>query len=173
SHVQINHSFQHWWALGFHRFQVASARSDKYAHFLSTNFLLKRWNGDSYQANLYSILGLGETRLVDEYQAGGLGGLQFDIEDRKYYFLAKYMEIRNSKEFEFQETNLRAGLAPYVAGFDSLHSWLILDWSHSGTREGQFRNEVTPTLRMFYRNVLFEIGQSFEGNTKFNFISHF
>ena len=61
---------------------------DQSAQFVSTNFLLKRWNKEALQANLYTNIGVGQSRLNENSPDGavGLGVVQFDIEDRDYYF---------------------------------------------------------------------------------------
>ena len=99
--------------------------------------------------------------------------LQFDIEDRKLYFLAKADRIIADNQEDYRALNIRLGIAPYVEGFTGIHSWLILDWTESKVIGENHQTELTPTLRVFYRNLLFEIGQSFSGKTVFNYISHF
>ncbi len=55
----------------------------------------------------------------------------------------------------------RVGLAPYVGGQDSLHSWLVLQfrhWNHWGQPLS-----LTPMLRFLYRNILWEVGANLKG----------
>ena len=89
-------------------------------------FLIKRWNLPSDQGNIYFFGGLAhflenKTRLI--YRLGG----QLDYETRRIYSFMKYTEHRffeNNKEIQ-DELNLAFGVAPYVAEFDELNSWLI------------------------------------------------
>ncbi|MCY4524059.1 MAG: hypothetical protein OXB84_04900 [Halobacteriovoraceae bacterium] len=175
SHLQLNYSWKYWLATGLHHFSIRPRSQDKVknANFFSTNLVLKRWNGSNYQANLYTILGAGRSDISGSTQDAGLGVFQFDIEDRKYYFLTKYAHIQNPDDAELKQTTVRIGLAPYVGGFDDIHSWFILEWQKNNIINSKVDEDVTSYLRFFYENVLFEIGYSFDGNAKFNYITHF
>ena len=173
NHIQLNYSYKYWFAVGVHHFDRPIGGFNRFANFLSANFLVKRWNGPSYQANIYSILGAGHSRLEQESSGAGLVKLQFDIEDRDYYFLVTYGQIATQDRNDMKEILLRAGMSPYVGKYDDIHAWLILEYRSINLVEEGFREEVTPFLRLFYKNLLFEIGQSFNGLTRFNYIIHF
>lgn len=172
SHSQLNYSFEYWFAGGIHHIRRPNM-SDRSATLASANLLLKRWNGDSLQANIYLSLGAGHSELGPQPITAGLGALQFDIEDRDYYFLAKHTLIGDTKRFELSQSVLRIGLSPYVEDYDGIHSWLIVEWQSTNFYDGRDLVDVTPFLRVFYKNLLFEVGQSFDGITKFNYIAHF
>lgn len=171
-HNQLNYSFKHWFAAGIHHYRRPGLEN-RNATFASTNFLLKRWNGENLQANIYSVFGIGNSHLGPTDETSGLGLLQFDIEDRDYYFLAKHIQIFNNERVDLEQSILRVGITPYVDEFDGLHSWLILEWQNTNFYDGKSISDMTPFLRVFYRNLLFEIGQSFNGVTQFNYITHF
>lgn len=170
THNQLNYSFQHWFALGVHHFRMPENKSS--ASFLSTNFLLKRWNGKALQANIYTSFGVGISDISGTEGESGFTAVQFDIEDRDYYFLAKHSLIASNSEIDLQQTVIRLGFSPYVEDFEGIHSWLILEWQSMDTVLNNDVTDLTPFLRIFYKNLLFEIGQSFDGLTKFNFITH-
>ncbi len=170
THTQLNYSFRHWLAAGVHH--IAIPNQKKSATFASVNLLLKRWNGSGLQANLYTILGAGQSHLGESRETSGLTGLQFDIEDRDYYFLAKQTQIFHKKGIDLKQTIVRTGFSPYVDPFDGLHSWLILEWKQTNLLNKVTRSDLTPFVRLFYRNLLFELGQSFKGDTKVNLIVH-
>lgn len=172
AHNQLNYSFKHWFALGLHHIR-RPGQNNRTANFASANFLLKRWNGEGLQANLYAVLGAGNSDLGESSETSGLGLLQFDIEDRNYYFLAKHLQVANEKGKDLQQSVVRLGISPYVEKFSGIHSWLILEWQNAQFSGGAEVTDLTPYLRVFYRNLLFEIGQSFDGVTKFNYITHF
>jgi len=172
SHNQLNYSFSHRLAAGVHHIRRPEVENAS-ASFVSLNFLLKRWNNKSSQANIYAVLGLGQSDLNGESEASGLGLIQFDIENREYYFLAKYLQIQNEEQVDLKQSIVRVGLAPYVADYEGIHSWLILEWQTLNFNEAGTRHDVTPFLRIFYKNLLFEIGQNFDGVSKFNYIVHF
>ncbi len=173
SHFQLNYSFRHWFAVGVHHFDIPDTRANRFSNFVSTNFLLKRWNGPSYQGNIYAVLGVGQSKFGDTSLGATLTKLQFDIEDRQYYFLTSYSQINSVREVELQDLVVRAGVAPYVASYKDIHSWLILEWRSNNVQQQGAFEDVTPFLRIFYKNLLFEIGQSFNGLTRFNYIAHF
>ena len=173
THNQINHSFEYWLAAGLHHFTRPNLGNNKFATVASVNILAKRWNENNLQANIYFNLGAGRSELSTEPETVGYGLVQFDIEDRDYYFLIKHLQLVSEEQLEFQHTVIRAGLAPYVEKFDGIHSWLILEFQHNEFLESQIVDDLTPFLRVFYRNLLFEIGQSFNGFTRFNYITHF
>ena len=59
SHNQLNYSYRYWWAFGIHHFKRTDVLGGPKATVASTNFLLKRWNGEALQANIYGVLGAG------------------------------------------------------------------------------------------------------------------
>ena len=134
-------------------------------------FLIKRWNLPSAQGNIYFFGGLAhflenKTRLI--YRLGG----QLDYETRRIYSFIKYTEHRffeNNKEIQ-DELNLAFGVAPYVAEFDELNSWIIVKVVISDRFN---KKSYVSLLRFFYKNFLWEIGQSLNGNPEFNFMIRF
>ncbi len=173
THNQINYSFRHWFASGVHYFRRSELGSGHHATFLSGNFLLKRWNGETSQANLYAVAGGGISKLTGDSEFTGLGLAQFDVEDRRYYFFTKNLWLVNNDKTDLRQFTTRVGMAPYVGDYEDLHTWIVLEWQNFRFGDSGAVSELTPFLRFFYNNVLFEIGQSFDGNTKINFISHF
>ena len=172
THNQVNYSYRYWGAVGLHHFRRPDL-SQNNATFLSSNFLLKRWNEAALQANLYAVAGVGHSQLTDLSETSGMGLVQFDIEDRKYYFLAKHQLIVNQKQTDLSLSTVRLGVAPYQGDYEDIHAWLILDWQTRKFANEKTEQMVTPFLRVFHRNLLFEIGQSFNGATMFNYITHF
>lgn len=172
THNQINYSARHWLAFGVHHLRRPEL-PDRSATIATTNLLLKRWNAPAFQANIYAILGGGYSQL--NFQEGGriFSALQFDVEDRRWYFMAKHSSLFDGKTEDLRMTNVRGGFAPYLAPFEGLHTWLIVDWMNMDFANGFSMQDTTPMLRFFYQNVLFEIGQSFNGYTRFNYIIHY
>ncbi len=173
SHNQVNYSFKYWFAGGVHHLRKPNADKETSASLLTLNFLLKRWNTKKFQANIYGVFGAGESSLTAESKGAGFALMQFDIEDRKLYFLAKHARVISKDQTDFYQTTLRFGVAPYQDEYSGFHSWIILDLQQVKFFGEKVINDITPMLRFFYRNLLFEIGQSFDGVTKFNYITHF
>lgn len=167
---EINYSVRYWMAPSVQtlRFTPGTSRPDMYLG--KVNFLLKRWNGLEYQANLYAHVGGGVSRLSGSERGVGHLGALFDIEDRKYYFLAEGNLYRNSDRNEVNWWKVRGGFAPYVTDFDKLHTWFILELNRMSV--GERRVNVVPTLRFFYENVLWEAGASLNGDIHLNYIIH-
>ena len=63
--------------------------------------------------------------------------------------------------------SLRVGHAPYLAEYDELNIWLMLQYMNHP--RGLNRHMTTPIVRMFYKNVLWELGVSTDGTFIINF----
>jgi hypothetical protein len=137
------------------------------------NFLLHRWNERDSQANIYLYGGAGAAwRTGDEAHLAGLGGIEADWESRQLYVSARAQALA-ATGFERQTLwQARAGLAPYLTGFEGLHSWLILQLQVLPEAERE-RVRVTPLMRFYIQNVLWELGVSARGTWTFNTMIHF
>lgn len=176
SHIQLNYSWKYWAATGIHYFNFKHQNKQKSAIFASVNFLLKRWNKANYQSNIYAVFGAGESHLWQKSTGSILGLLQFDIEDRNYYFLTKYLHIQSAQStdaVELKQATVRVGISPYVGNFSDIHTWLILEWQRDDIIGELADIDITPFVRIFYKTILIEIGHSFDGNVKFKYTSHF
>jgi hypothetical protein len=170
SDMELNYSVRHWWALHAHSMRFHANTSEQDVWVGGANFLLHRWNTDSFQANLYLLTGVGESRLSGKRRGIVDGGLLADIENRQYYFSSYYSQLRHQGEIELQQYKIRAGMAPYIGDFKDLHTWFILE-AYKKTY-GDTKVQLTPFLRFFYRNVLWEVGSSLKGDLTFNYIIH-
>lgn len=142
-------------------------RDKREFYFPQANFLVKRWNGVGSQANIYLSGAWGiEKRKNTEFTAG-LGAIEADWETRKHYLSAKYQVIGGGLEY----ARVRAGFAPYVGGYSDLHTWVILQAEHLPEYLGS--TQITPVLRFFKNNILWEVGASLNGQWAFNFMVHF
>lgn len=137
----------------------------------SLNLLLYRINADEGQANLYLSGGYGLERWQGSSRGAGLVEAESDWENRRFYADAKLAMFRLGQAGPFNDARLRLGVAPYLAEFEQLHSWLILQLARN--RATGSDTMVTPMLRMFYQNVLFEAGSSLRGEWELNFMFHF
>lgn len=137
---------------------------------LHLGFLLKRWNEFEYQGNIYLFGGPGRVKYQGEEASFAKYGFQADWETRRVYTLFKYTSAQ-SDLIRTEEFVGRVGFAPFVAGFNDLNAWGILQVKYSALEEKQ--TEITPYLRMFYKNVLWEMGSSLDQNWMFNFMVRF
>jgi hypothetical protein len=137
---------------------------------LRTNFLLNRWNGEDYQANIYFSAGYGAGFDNQKINQVFFGSLEADYETRKVYFSTKNNILYDDGLSPMSFIQLRAGFAPYVVDTNSLHSWVILQTQYFPSNNNW---NVGPVLRLFYRNILWELGVNQRGGALFNFMTHF
>ncbi len=132
-------------------------------------WLAKRWNMPRSQGNLYLIGNLGQLKTASSgWETLGSLGVQADWEDRNYYLLGESTFIRSSGDFKKDRWKVRAGFAPYLGEFRELNTWFIFELN--GEYNAATRPRATPFLRFYYRNVLWEIGSSLQGDFLFNFM---
>lgn len=171
--MEVNHSVTYWMAPAVQmlRFRHDTSRPDYLLGKL--NFLAYRKNGENYQGNIYLHGGAGKNLRADRFVYHY--GITADVEDRKYYLLGQLDGIRSAIGSEMHNWKLRMGMAPYVAPFESLHTWIILELNQKNisVHPTSRKINVVPTLRFFYQNVLWEIGSSLAGEIQFNHIIHF
>jgi hypothetical protein len=135
------------------------------------DYLVKRWNELHSQANIYVYGSYGALSFQDRTHGAGLAGIEADAESRKHFILLKYEKMWGDLGPDFYHGEFRLGIAPYEAEFNEVASWLMLQyqWHPMLTREWA----LTPLIRLFYKNVLFETGASTDGDWMLNFMFHF
>jgi len=171
--LEANYSITYWMAPAVQMLRLKHNTSRPDYLLGKLNFLAFRKNGENYQANIYLHGGGGKNLRADRFVYHY--GITADIEDRKLYFLSQLDGIRSSLGSEMHNWKVRMGMAPYIAPFESLHAWLILEINRKNILANNTteRINVVPTLRFFYQNVLWEIGSSLAGEIQFNHIIHF
>lgn len=158
-------------AFGADYLRDAMSGPERHFGYGRLNLLLKRWNGDDYQANVYAYGGAGAAIEPGATRLAALAGGEADYETRKIYFSAKAMALFVRDGDDMVAYAARAGIAPYVGEAGDLHTWLIAQalYYPSATSEPV---RVGPVLRFFYHNVLWELGVSVRGTWSFNFMVH-
>ena len=144
------------------------------------NRLLKRWNAPASQANTYLKLGLGVAdgdfnQSLDTTKAAGFVRFSADWETRRWFTSAEAnVYAREGKTMTSQKARL--GVAPYVADFGALHTWLMVETSWKQNRDadqGEDAFTVTPLVRFFKGPGLLELGYSSNDEPLVNFIYRF
>jgi hypothetical protein len=137
------------------------------------SLLAKRWNLPAAQANIYLYGGYGVLDRDSKNSTDGITriGTQIDYETRKIFSAIKYRRFDTFNDYNADTYTLQLGFAPYLAGFEELNTWLISEWSY--TPKYKANGDGTLFLRFFYKNIYWEIGSSFEGETMFNFMVHY
>jgi hypothetical protein len=134
------------------------------------NFLLKRWNGEGFQANVYSMLAVGPMTYNKHEHSAILTALEGDIESRWLMFSGMAEKMWTGVGYDFWHLRSRAGAAPYAAGFNQVATWFMIQYDYNPILRGW--DKVTPLVRMFYKNYLWEAGVSTDGDWMFNFMVH-
>ena len=170
--TNVAYSLSHRWALGYQyfRLQDAQGQEDQFNLF-KVNHLLTRFNGKDSQANIYLHSGLGHAKYQQHNnRLGWMGGVEADWETRTLFTSLKYLHYGTSQT-DHPVVVGRVGFSPFKADFNSLQSWVMLQvWSDPVTSR---ELKVTPLLRFFYQNVLWEMGASTKGDMMLNLMVHY
>ncbi|NBO39305.1 hypothetical protein EBU99_12065 [bacterium] len=151
--------------------------------------LLWRGNYPDYQSNIYLSLAAGRRWAAGRPESEGHSSSNtkgnassplyqwsagWDGEDRLIYSMLKYAQNYSNDGLSKQQGTLRLGFAPYKAQNDELTVWGIMEWlPEKSENQMQWTHNVTPLVRLFYKNALLEIGSSFSGKVTFNYMFHF
>jgi hypothetical protein len=144
------------------------------------NHLVKRWNAPGSQANLYFKTGLGIAEgdfntLESSTRAAGFARVSGDWENRRW-FISGDLYAYGVEGQTVTGQQARIGVAPYVAEFGALHSWLMLqaDWKQNANElQGEEDFTLTPLVRFFEGSALLELGYSTNDEPLVNFIYRF
>jgi hypothetical protein len=147
-------------------------REDKdWIHTATYNRLLQRWNAPDSQGNLYLLTGLGEARHGNDADPAATLGLEGDWETRRIYFSYENRLICAGDIEQSLSHKARTGFAPYVGGYDDIHTWLMLQVEYQPTLRENVT--VTPFVRVFTQETLGELGISNRNDVMFNLTFQF
>lgn len=181
SEIEVVHS-PTWWS-GFGLFAERASQSTQV--LAKATALLWRGNFPDLQSNFYLGTGIGHiwgdpmhadssTQKNDSRRAVYVISTEFDAEDRQYYGRFRYNLRSEDGNLSSNQLLTRIGLAPYKANTDEPALWGLVEWTASNhSQTHHYVHEVTPLIRFFYRNALFEIGSSFSGKVMFNYMFHY
>lgn len=186
SEIELVHSPTPRTGLGF----SAERHDDSTSLLGKASALVWRGNYPDYQTNLYFGLGVGkrwnkpaqndELNGSDVHQKNSKNAplyqwnIGLDGEDRQYYSMLKFAQTFESKNAFTSAGTIRLGFAPYKAQNDELTIWGIVEWSPEKTsKNSPWEHDVTPLVRLFYKNALIELGSSMKGKFLFNYMFHF
>jgi hypothetical protein len=131
--------------------------------YVRANYLVKRWNMESAQANVFAWGGLGQAYLseTNDHSFTGTGGAQIDYETRRVYSSLK-TDLYRSADFTHRIDTLQLGVAPYEHDYETLATWVVVQARrysgeiHDGT-------EWALLLRLFKRGGWIEAGVTDDG----------
>ena len=150
---------------------VRSYNDDYDGYFARYNRLLKRWNMPDSQANIYALSALGVVEKGRNQNAAGSLGIEMDAEDRRFYASYQNQYLKGGDIVDEFTEKFRVGIAPYIANYDELHTWLIMEVQHQPQQTDHFI--LQPMIRMFKGNYLWEAGISDHGDLALNFTMNF
>ena len=169
--TELNYSYSNRQAVGISTIQLLDEADTPRFYFAQLNFLARRWNELESQANLYVSLGAGELRLHDTSDLAGLVALEADYETRRIYTALTVEHLQAEESHDYTRLRYRAGVAPYLAPFDSLQTWIIGQVEFNPDLVEELT--VTPLLRFFYNNLALELGSSVKGEIFLATMIHF
>lgn len=137
------------------------------------NRLLKRWNTETSQANLYvkAAAGVADPFTGGDESLAGFVEIAADWETRRWFtsYSARGHDMGFDRHFS---QSARLGVAPYVGDFGDLHTWLMLEVQHDP--ETLDPVTLTPLVRFFRGVQLVELGYTPETDrAMFNWIIRF
>lgn len=170
--TELNYSFSSRAAFGVSSINLLNYKDETPRfQFAQFNFLVKRWNELESQANFYVSLGAGARELDGDASAAGLIALEGDYETRRVYTSLLSETLQSAGGLDFNRIRSRAGVAPYLAPFESLQTWIIGQVEYTPDVEDTWT--VTPLLRFFYNNIALEAGASVDGEVFIGTMLHF
>ena len=163
--AQIFYAPRYFFSLGGSYLKLQSdvnARSREIS-YARVNYLVKRWNMESAQANIFTWGGIGRAHVSEttNNSTSWNAGAQFDYETRRVYASVK-TDLHKSSAFEHRIDTLQLGLAPYKHDYDGLATWFVLQ----GRRySGQIHpgTEWALLLRLFKHGAWVEAGATQDG----------
>lgn len=166
--VHYSPSIRNSFGVAAKQFHSVDADQAKHAVQFQWNHLLVRKNTRISQANLYSKVQAG---YAFNQQEDAIGSLEIagDWETRRWFtsYEAKLDYAHKQRDSVFSQS-ARVGVAPYVAEYNNLHTWLMLQVNHKP--EATDKVVFTPLVRFFKGDYLAEIGISDDGDALFNWI---
>jgi hypothetical protein len=163
------------WSLGVGYLELDSDLADRRREigYARVNYLVKRWNMEAAQANVFSWGGVGSARASETpgSEFAWNAGAQIDYETRRVYGSLK-TDLHHSDTFDHRIDTLQLGLAPYEHDYDTLATWLVLQGRNvtGGIHDGI---EWSLLLRLFKGGAWIEAGATVDGKLQamamFNF----
>lgn len=167
----ITYSFRPDMAIAARSMRMEMPEGRLWAFLPQFDVLLKRWNNKNSQANIYGYGGYGGVRMNGQSGSAWLAGVEADAESRSLFIMGKAEVMDPTIGRNFDHYEFRVGAAPYEAEFNEIASWLMFQVQYHPSL--QKKTVLTPLARFFYKNVLFELGVSTDGDSMTNLMFHF
>jgi hypothetical protein len=163
--AQVFYAPKYFWSLGLGYTELDSNLIDRRREitYARVNYLVRRWNLESAQANVFTWGGAGNAYVSDTnsheftWNAGG----QVDYETRRVYGSLK-TDFFRSPAFSHRIDTLQLGIAPYEHDFDTLATWFVVQ-GRRYTGEIHDGTEWALLLRLFKKGAWVEAGVTDDG----------
>ena len=150
--IKTHYSITNKWSLGLHGIDL----NNRSYGMAQSNFLLKRWNGEGSQGNLYLFSGMGNS-LTNQHLLITHLGFQADWETRTVY---THLSVDSYfKENPIHLLSTRLGFSPYLVSYDKLSTWFIIQLDDK-LQGNEHEIGIMPVIRFFKHNILLELGSN-------------
>jgi len=167
-----SYSYTHRDALGLSYARIRDlAGKNNYFLVPRLSHLLKRWNMPAAQANVYIWGGAGVSYDDSDTRLAGAAGLQADWETRRLYTQLDGDTLQAEGGRNFDRARYRFGVAPYLAEFDELQTFIIAQARYASYKDDKIT--FGPVLRFFYQTYLVELGIDNKGDLMAMGMIHF
>jgi hypothetical protein len=133
---------------------------------LQGNYLLKRWNMPTSQANIYLKAGAGAAYGSGDVDPAVYTGVTADWENRRFLTSYENRFLWADETEQSAKHTARFGVAPYLGDYGDLHTWLMLQADYDAGEQDSF--SVTPLVRLFKGTTLVEAGYNLDQGLLFN-----
>ena len=169
--VWVNHALTPRDALGAGGIWMRSDNKLLVREFAEVNYtrLVKRWNAEHSQANIWFVGGIGPVRgtgLAGE-RLMLAPGLSADYETTRVYVSATARMYR-AQSINHDYGAVRAGFSFYETDYDETQPWLIVEARRM--RSLSDSTEITPMLRFINKRYFIEAGVNTSKQARFNFM---
>lgn len=167
----LSYTFHPQTALAFDYLKFNELKTEFY--FAKINYRLFRQNSDDSQGNIYLSAGTGQRREDNELTPSHFAGIHADWEDRDYYISGFQKYVSQNKASSGNTDPLwmsraRIGFSPFRADYNDINVWFMAQFDKMNGRSW----ETTPLMRTYFKNVLWELGASLNGNYQINLMFH-
>jgi hypothetical protein len=131
--------------------------------------LLKRWNLEDAQANVWLFAGVGDIR-GNDFAGSKLAlapGVQADYETTRVY-LAATVRLYRAADLNHDFASVRAGFSLYEVDYEETQPWVVLEVRRM--RGLSDKPEITPMLRLVHNRYFVELGVNSARQARANFM---
>jgi hypothetical protein len=163
--AQIFHAPRYFWSAGLGYTELDSAVTDERREitYARANYLVKRWNLEAAQANVFTWGGIGSAYVTetDGHELTWNAGAQVDYETRRVYGSLK-TDLFRSTAFTHRIDTLQLGIAPYEHDVDIVATWFVIQ-ARRYTQDIHEGTEWALLLRLFRKGAWIEAGATADG----------